>query len=279
MFRIFAIFFFLFCNAMLLNAHSIGDTLTIRCNKDSYWNSNPKHAHKELVEIIHLENNKYKRNHYQFIKNTKNDDSTKKRITKYDTLFKSDIIKLDSNFIQDIRQEMEIESKVFTSQEFIKIVGNIKRKHVRAAIKKPTIRGNFRLTFDGDDIKEIQSFVYLNEYISYLKNSGKHYTTDVSNSLFITIENASNYITIHQDFLYNSGQPMNVYYKNTNTSIFGLVNPLLNIKLAKIVPRKSYLKNYTIINNLRDNYIIWYLEHGYKLRLNELINNLKQKEH
>jgi hypothetical protein len=194
-------------------------------------------------------------------------DSTKKRIIKYDTLIKSDIIKLDSNFIQDIKKEMEMEidNKVFRAQEFKKIVGNIKRKHVRAAVKKPTIRGNLHLTFDGDDIKEIQSFTYLNEYITYLKKGKQRFTTDVSNSLFITIENVSNYITIHQDFLYNLGQPMNVYNKNTDTSIFGLVNPLLNIRLAKIVPRKSYLKNYTIVDNYRNDYIIWYLENRYKL--------------
>jgi len=257
MIRFFALLFFLFCNAILLNAQSIGDTLTIRCYKDSYWNYNPKYAHKELVEIIHLGGNKFKRNHYQFIKNSKIDDSTKKRILQYDTLFKSDIIKLDSNFIQDIRQEMEIENKVFTAQEFIKIVGKIDRKHVRVAVKKPTIRRNLRLTFYGDDVKEIQSFTYLNEYITYLKKSKKRFTIDVSNSLFIAIENASNYVTIHQDFLYNSGQPMSVYNKNTNTSIFGLVNPLLNIKLAKIVPRKSYLTNYTTIDNYRNDYIIW----------------------
>lgn len=277
MIRIFALLFFIFCNAMLLNAQSIGDTLTIRCYKDSYWNYNPKYAHKELVEIIYLGNNKYKRNHYQFIKNSKIDDNTKKRIIKYDTLFQSDNIKLNSNFIEDIKQEMKMKNKTFTSEEFIKIVGKIKRKHVRSAIKKPTIKRSLRLTFDGDDVKEIQSFAYLNEYVTYLKKSKQRFTTDVSNSLFIAIENASNYVTIHQDFLYNSGQPMNVYNKNTDTSIFGLVNPLLNIKLAKIVPRKSYLKTYTIIDNYRNDYIIWYLEHGYKLSLNELINNLKQK--
>jgi hypothetical protein len=264
MIRIFAIFFFLFCNAILLNAQSIGDTLTIRCYKDSYWNYNPKYAHQELVEIIYWGNNKYKKNHYQFIKNSKMDDSTKKRITEYDTLFKSDIIKLDSNFIQDIKKEMEIENKVFTAQEFIKIVGEIKRKHVRAAAKKPTIRRNLRLTFDSYDLEQIQSFTYINEYITYLKNDGETFIIDASNSLVITIINSKYDLTIFQNFYNNSGQPMRVY-KNSETGKFGLINPLLNIKLAKIVPRKSYLKNYTIIDNYRNDYIIWYLENRYKL--------------
>ncbi len=270
MIRFFAILFFLFYNTILLNAKSIGDTLTIRCYKDSYWNSNSKYAHLESVDVIYLGNNKYKRNHYQFIKNTKIDDSTQKRITKYDTLFKSDIIKLDSNYIQDIKKEMETENKVFTAQEFIKIVGKIKSKHVRVAVKKPTIRSNLHLTFDGDDLKEIQSFGYLNEYVNYLKKSGETFSIDVSNSLVITIKNGAFDITIHQNFFNNAGQPMRVY-KNRKTGKFGLINLLLNIKLAKIVPRKSYLKNYTIIDNYRNDYIIWYLENQYKLH-----NNLKQ---
>jgi hypothetical protein len=271
MIRFQTLLFFFFYKIILLNAQSISGTLTIRCNKDNYWNSNPKYAHKELVEIIYLGNNKYKRNHYQFIKNSKIDDSTQKRITKYDTLFKSDIIKLDSNFLQDIKKEMEMENKVFSVQEFIQVIGRIKRKHVRSAIKKPTMRGKLHLTFDGDDLKEIQSFTYLNEYIGHLKNNGKLYTTDVWNSLFITIENASSYITINQDFLYNSGQPMHVF-KNRGIGRFGLINPLLNLKLAKIVPRKSYLKNYTIIDNYRNDYIIWHLENGYKLHQDKRLN-------
>ncbi len=265
MIRFKILFFFLFCKIILLKAQNFGDTLIIFCSKDSYWNSNPKYAHKESLIITYIGNNNFQRNRYKFIKQSKIDTTTQKRIISFDTLFKTDIIKLDTDFISGIKKEMETTNNNFTSQEFINMVGKIKRKHIRTAIKKPTKKGKLYLNFDGNDLKEIQNFAYLNEYIIYLKNIGKYYTTDVWNSLFITIENASNYVTIHQDFLYNSGQPMSVYNKNTDTRVFGLINPLLNTKLAKVVPRKSYLKNYVTINNYRDDYILWYLENQFDL--------------
>jgi preprotein translocase subunit Sss1 len=240
----------------------------------SSWGKNGIYSKSEVFELIETENENYK-----IIKHLKISEKAKNRILSKDTTsIKTSNYKLiPKNEVQNLLIELNTNKENFT-EDFLK--QNFKKptkKEILKIAKKIDQKKYFINDYDekADTEKkysQIQDYKYIDEYLNTNKPNADEYfvTVDVWNSLGIITFSKEQTKSYELRFLENCGQPISIDFAKLDEKekIVGIlenksstiINLNVNLILQKILPNNTKLWNAIDLNEIRNEYIIWYLD-------------------
>ncbi|WP_348824923.1 hypothetical protein [Flavobacterium aestuarii] len=230
------------------------------------WGKNGVYSRVEIFELTKTEKGDFK-----ISKHLKIDEKTNGKIfSKDSTILKTSKYKFVSkNEIQNLLTSLNINKENFT-EEYLK--QNF-TKPTKSEIIEIAKKSDHYLKKDIENIySQIQAYKYLEEFVKIEKSNINNtlLTVDAWNSLRIITSFKEENKIYTLDFFKNCGQPISINYAQINKSdhkveikqnkSYQIVNLDVNLILQKILPNDTNLWNSLNLNNIRNEYIIWFLE-------------------
>jgi len=226
------------------------------------WGDTGVYSKQELFEISPIKSGGYKFSKFLDIKFTASPIKYRKDTIRVNTRKLTEIpgSKIDSLF-----DALQITRDNFTTS-FIKpkLFKPSKKEIVGMAVK---IDSNFKVKDEdaselNEKIVKIQGYDKLDLYIKLNKPDTAVFkvTVDVWNVMNITFVRQKDTTVFQLDFLQPLGQPMCLLKVNQKHVDKQFANLEVNLLLAEILPALSRSKKRAGINNLKEDYIRWYIE-------------------
>lgn len=217
------------------------------------------YSKSEVIAIIQ-DNNDFRISEYLKVNSIKKRDK-----------YRTDTIKVKQNRvikreqIDRLLKELDINKNNFTQEYLIENFTKPTKKEI-LKIAKEIDRGlHFRKKYNTkNDIEtkysELQEYKYLSEFIeiSKPKLNEKLGINDAWNNLKIAIYSGNEMTTYDFQLFKNCGQPISINWKDKSDQI---INLNVNLILKDILPKDSNILENIDLNNIRDEYIAWFIEH------------------
>ncbi len=229
------------------------------------WNKDGIYSKSENFDFIRKQDGDYVLSKHFVIL-----EKVKKSVYQKDTIFKTirqlKVIPKSESYI--LLAELNTNNDNFTEQylreHFSKPTKRELRKIARSVNEESYfIKNKYQNRID---IKEnywrLQSFDLLEKYIetNQPKISETVVTNDGWNYLEINIFGQNNSIVYSLDFLNYAGQPITIRNISNISTITTVINLDVNIILKNLIPEKTLPSKELDLDNIRDNYIAWYLQ-------------------
>lgn len=229
------------------------------------WKKEGTYSTSEYIEFSRNKNDDYVLSkQIVILEKVKNEifykDSILKRIVRLKEIPKSQIMKL----LGELNTNKDNFTEQYLRQHFTKPT---KRK-IRCIAQRVGegsyfVKNKYQ---DRTDIKEsyrkLQSFELLEEYLkaNQPKIDETIVTADGWNYLQITTSRQNNNKVFSLDFVNNFGQPITMRSSSDTSRTSSVINLDVILFLKKLIPKNTQLSKELDINNIRDNYIAWYLQ-------------------
>jgi hypothetical protein len=231
----------------------------------SSWEDDVIYSRSEIFELVKKEDGDF-----IFIKHlkindiVKNNNFTKDTIViksgKYPIIMKSEI--------QNLLRELNTNRDNYT-EEFIKQnLKKIKRKEILKIAKECDQIDYFKNDYDEKKdtqkkYSQIQEYKYFEEFININKPHIETYelTLDAWNSLEIITFEKDKTIIYNSQYFKNCGQPISIQDSSMQKSLGKqIINLNINLIIQNILPKSAEISKIVDLNNIKYNYINWYLE-------------------
>lgn len=248
------------------NVENVNKIHLIYSKGGNSWGKNGVYSRSEVFELTKTEKGDFKiSKHLKIDEKAKgkifSKDSTTLKISKYKLVSKNEI----QNLLTSLNTNKENFTEEFLKQNFT--------KPTKSEIIKTAKKNDYYLKKDVENFySQIQAYKYLEEFIKIEKSDINNtlLTVDAWNSLrIITFFKEENKIYT-LDFFTNCGQPISINYAEINKAdhkvkikenqSYQVINLDVNLILQKIVPNDTSLWNSLNLNNILNQYIIWFLE-------------------
>ena len=239
----------------------------------SSWGRNGIYSRSEIFELTKTENGDFKiSQHLKVNEKVYNKvfskDSITIEISNYKTIPKSEVDYL----LNSLNTNKENFTEEFLIQNFTKPTKKEILKIAKQNGDKNYLKNDYDEKNDTEKkYSEIQNYKYFDEYLKLNKPNLNIITTtsDGWNRLgIITFSNEETKL-YNLDFFQNCGQPISVKYIEINEedkkvnileNSSSIINLNVNLVLLKILPKKTKSTIELNLNNVRNEYITWFLE-------------------
>ena len=241
---------------------------------NSTWGKDGIYSKSEIFELAKMKNGDFK-----ISKQLKIEGKVNGKVFSSDTTFikTSNYKKKKKNEVENLLTSLNTNEENFT-EEFLK--QNFTKPTKKEILKTAELydqKDYFENDYDQKiDIEkkytQLQQYKYFDEFLEINKPNINGYTitSDAWNSLDIIIVSKEETKSYKLQFFKNCGQPILIDFveidkndkkakilKNRSSSI---INLKVNLILQKILPNNTKLWNVLDLNNIRDEYIVWFLE-------------------
>lgn len=242
-------------------------------NGGSSWGENGIYSRSEIFELTKTENGDFKiSQHLKINQKVYNkvfsEDSITIKTSNYKNIPKSDVDYLLTS--------LNTNKNNFTEEFLIQNFTKPTKKEILKIAKQNGDKNYLKNDYDEKNdtekkYSEIQNYKYFDEYLNLNKPDINIFTitSDGWNRLgIITFSNEETKL-YNLDFFQNFGQPVSVDYieineKDKKINILenssSIINLKVNLVLLKILPKNTKLSIELNLNNIRDEYITWFLE-------------------
>lgn len=256
------------------NSENITKIKLVYSNGGHSWGQNGIYSRSEIFELTKIENGDFKISE-QFKVNEK----AKGKIFSKDSIsIKTSNYKIISkNEIENLITSLNINQENFTEEFLRQNLTKPTKKEILDIAKKNDNKDYFKNGYDEKtDVEkkysQIQEFKYFDEYLNIYKPNVNEYilTMDAWNSLGIITFSKEETKSYDLQFFKNCGQPIsthNIEIDKENKKVkvlenkrLAVINLNVNLILQKILPNDTKIWNELDLKNIRNEYIVWYLE-------------------